>query len=165
MIDNPRNPQTDEVPDTAIPGVFHKTEKLLVALLESASQAIVVSDRAGRIVLANRRTGEMFGYTPEELLGSAVDRLLPESKQAAHAASREKYFQHPQARPMGIGLDLAGRRKDGTEFPVEIGLSSVATDQGPFAIAFVSDISTRKAMEEQLMQAQKMEAVLSLIHI
>ena len=155
MIDDPHHPPTP----ADIPAVFHKTEKLLVALLESASQAIVVADRAGCMVLANRRASQMFGYTSQELLGAAIELLLPESKRAAHGGQRENYFQHPRVRPMGIGLDLSGRRKDGAEFPVEISLSSVATEEGLFAIAFISDISTRKALEDQLMHAHKMEAV------
>src|ERR1035441_821082 len=80
MIDDPHHPPTP----ADIPAVFHKTEKLLVALLESASQAIVVADRAGCMVLANRRASQMFGYTSQELLGAAIELLLPESKRGAH---------------------------------------------------------------------------------
>ena len=132
---------------------------LVAALLDTASQAIISVDRAGRIVLSNRRTEEMFGYTRDELLGARIEILLPESRRAAHGRQRDEYFARPRTRPMGIGMDLAGRRKDGTEFPVEVSLNHLETDQGLFAIAFVSDISQRKALEEQLMQAQKMEAV------
>ena len=142
-----------------IAGAAHHSEKMLVALLESASQAIVSVDRGGRIVLANRRAEEMFGYTRDELLGARIELLLPESRRPAHGHQRDEYFVNPRVRPMGIGLDLAGRRKDGAEFPVEVSLSNIETDQGFFAIAFVSDISQRKALEEQLLQAQKMEAV------
>ena len=159
MIDDPSQPPPNDVRPTDIPGVFHKSEKLLVALLESAAQAILSIDRGGRIVLANRRAGEMFGYTTQELMGAGIELLLPESKRAAHGPQRDDYFQRPRARPMGIGLDLSGRRKDGAEFPVEVSLSTVETEVGPFAIAFISDISVRKTLEEQLMHAQKMEAV------
>jgi len=159
MIDdsNTHTPPAGSSPD--IPGIFHKSEGLLVALLESASQAIVSIDRGGRIVLANHRAGEMFGYTVKELLGARVELLLPESKRAAHGRQREDYFQHPRARPMGIGFDLSGRRRDGAEFPVEVSLSTIETEEGIFGIAFISDITTRKNLESQLMQAQKMEAV------
>src|SRR5579872_2137110 len=133
--------------------------QMVVALLESASQAIISIDSVGKIVLSNRRTEEMFGYTREELLGARIEILLPESRRAVHGRQREGYFARPHTRPMGIGMDLAGRRKDGTEFPVEVSLSYVETEHGFFAIAFVSDISQRKALEEQLLQAQKMEAV------
>lgn len=139
--------------------IFQKSGKLVTALLESASQAIVSIDRGGRIVLANRRTEEIFGYSGEELLGARIEMLLPESKRATHSRDRDDYFARPRTRPMGIGMDLAGRRKDGSEVPVEVSLSYVELDEGVFAIAFVSDISQRKSLEEQLLHAQKMEAV------
>jgi len=142
-----------------IAGTFLRSEKMVVALLESASQAIISINRTGHIVLTNRRAEEMFGYTRDELLGAVIELLLPESRLSAHRREREEYFARPRIRPMGIGMDLSGRRKDGTEFPVEVSLSNIDTDQGFFAIAFVSDISRRKALEEQLLQAQKMEAV------
>src|SRR5579871_587027 len=142
-----------------ISGTFHRSDDLVVALLESASQAIISIDRTGRIVLSNRRAEEMFGYTREELLGAGIEILLPESRRSSHRQEREAYFHRPRVRPMGIGLDLSGRRKDGSEFPVEVSLSNIETERGVFAIAFVSDISQRKALEEQLLQAQKMEAV------
>jgi two-component system, cell cycle sensor histidine kinase and response regulator CckA len=139
--------------------ILNKSEKLILALLESASQAIVSIDRRGKIVLANRRTEEIFGYAREELLGARIELLLPESKRETHTRDREDFFLRPRVRPMGIGVELAGRRKDGAEFPVEVSLSYVETDEGVFAIAFVSDITQRKQLEERLMHAQKMEAV------
>jgi hypothetical protein len=139
--------------------IFQKSGQLVTALLESASQAIVSIDRGGRIVLANRRTEEIFGYSGEELLGARIEMLLPESKRASHSHDRDNFFARPRTRPMGIGMDLAGRRKDGSEVPVEVSLSYVEVDEGTFAIAFVSDISQRKRLEEQLLHAQKMEAV------
>ena len=140
-------------------GTFRQTDQMVVALLESASQAIITADRTGRIVLSNHRVEEMFGYTREELLGASLETLLPESRRAAHRQQREEYFTHPRTSPMGMGMDLIARRKDGSEFPVEVSLSYIETDQGVFAIGFVTDISRRKALEEQLLQAQKMEAV------
>lgn len=140
-------------------GIFGKNEKMLAALLESAAQAIISIDAAGRIVLANRRAEEMFGYARAELLGGRMEMLLPENRRAVHTHEREEYFARPHNRPMGIGMELAGRRKDGTEFPVEVSLSYVEMDEGLFAIAFVSDTSQRRQLEEQLMHAQKMEAV------
>ena len=139
--------------------VFNKSPRLLAALLESASQAIISIDRTGLIVLANRRTEEMFGYKAEDLLGNHVELLLPEALRSAHAHHRDGFFGNPHVRLAGIGMELAGRRRDGSEFPVEVSLSYVETREGMFAIAFVSDISPRKKLKEQLMQAQKMEAV------
>ncbi|HEY7387823.1 MAG TPA: ATP-binding protein [Bryobacteraceae bacterium] len=132
---------------------------MVTALLESASEAILSVDRSGRIALANRRAEEMFGYTRAELLGAGIEMLLPESKQAVHESEREKYFQRPRVRPMGIGMELMGRRRDGSEFPIEVSLNTAETPEGVFAIAFVTDISQRKQLEEQLVHAQKMEAV------
>jgi PAS domain S-box-containing protein len=146
-------------PDPDMLGIFHKSEKLVLALLESASQAVIGIDQAGRIVLANRRAEEMFGYSRSELLGSRIEILLPESKRSTHVRERDQYFHRPHARPMGIGMDLSGRREDGVEFPVEVSLSNVEIEEGSFAIAFVSDISQRKQLEDQLLHAQKMEAV------
>jgi two-component system, cell cycle sensor histidine kinase and response regulator CckA len=139
--------------------VLHGNEDLVLALLESASQAILAVDPRGSIVLANRRAEELFGYGREELLGGPIEILLPESKRGAHVRQRSEYFSQPRPRPMGIGMELSGRRKDGAEFPVEVSLSHIHTDLGPFAIAFLTDISQRKLLEEQLLHAQKMEAV------
>jgi len=140
-------------------GVLNKSEHLVVALMEAASQAVVATDRGGRIVVVNRRAEEMFGHSKEELLGARIELLLPEPKRAGHVRDRDGYFDQPRSRPMGIGMDLAARRKDGSEFPVEVSLSYVETEEGVFAIALVSDISQRKLLEEQLLHAQKMEAV------
>jgi PAS domain S-box-containing protein len=142
-----------------IASLLQKNEKVVVAVLQSASQAILSVDRSGRIVLANARTEEMFGYPREELLGATIETLLPEGIREAHTRQRSMYFDQPRVRPMGIGMDLQGRRKDGREFPVEVSLSFVETGDGTFAIAFISDITPRKRLEEQLMHAQKMEAV------
>ena len=132
---------------------------MAAAFLESASQAIISTDRAGRIVLANHQAEELFGYSREELLDSSIEMLLPEARRGAHAQIRAGYLRRPSVRPMGSGMELSARRKDGSEFPVEVGLSHIETAEGVFAIAFVTDISRRKHLEQQLQQAQKMEAV------
>ncbi len=142
-----------------VPSLLKNSEGFVLALLESASQAILAIDAAGRIVLANGRAEQIFGYVRQELLQAPMEMLLPESKRSVHLGQRNEFMAHPRVRPMGIGMDLAARRKDGTEFPVEISLSHIQTEEGVFAIAFVSDISQRKLLEEQLAQAQKMEAV------
>src|SRR5579863_3597388 len=150
---------TDLTKTSDMLGSLQKSEQMLLALLDSATQAIVSIDRSGRIVLTNRRAHEMFGYAQNELLGARIEILLPDSKRSAHRGLREDYFSRPRIRPMGIGMDLAGRRKDGREFPVEVSLSYLELPEGVFGIAFVSDISQRKQLEDQLMHAQKMEAV------
>jgi PAS domain S-box-containing protein len=148
-----------DIPRPNMLSIFQKSEQLVLALLESASQAVISIDQTGRIVLANRRAEEMFGYSREELLGARIEILLPESKRGGHTRERDRYFSRPHTRPMGIGMDLAGRRQDGTEFPVEVSLSYVEIEGTVLAIAFVSDISQRKQLEDQLLHARKMEAV------
>jgi two-component system, cell cycle sensor histidine kinase and response regulator CckA len=133
--------------------------EMAVALLESADQAIVATDRDGRIVLANRHAEETFGYPREELLGSSLEMLLPEAQRHVHAHMCGEYLRRPGVRIMGSGMELSARRKDGSEFPVEVALSHIETAEGQFAIAFVSDVSRRKQLEQELMHAQKMEAV------
>ncbi len=140
------------------PSSLSQNGKLAAALLESAPQAIIGCDHTGRIALANRRAEEMFGYSREQFLGAPIEMLLPDSELPARSRQPEDIAQ-PHALPAGIGMDLAGRRQDGSDFPVEVSLSSLKTEEGKFAIAFVSDISQRKLLETQLMQAQKMEAV------
>jgi PAS domain S-box-containing protein len=122
------------------------------ALLESAPQAIFAVNRAGNIVLANRATKKLFGYRPNELLGKLLDRLVPPGQRKDHSNHRARFFAKPRSRPMGIGLDLCGCRKDRNLFPVEISLGSIDTPEGRLAIAFVSDITERKRLEAAVQQ-------------
>jgi two-component system cell cycle sensor histidine kinase/response regulator CckA len=151
------NSQPDLTDDELL-GAFND-HSMILALLECALLAIISVDNRGRIALANRLAVEMFGYTRRELVGTPVELLLPAAKRAAHGSQRQRFMEQSQIRPMGIGMDLAGCRKDGTEFPIEIGLSHLDTPAGKFAIAFISDISKRKELEDQLLHAQKLEAV------
>jgi PAS domain S-box-containing protein len=122
----------------------------LRAFFDAASQPMVVVSGNGRIVLTNRRTAEMFGYEPAEIEGQPLETLLPERFRDAHVAHRDSYFQEPRVRAMGVGMDLAGRRKDGSEFPVEVGLSCVETDGEVLAFGLIIDISERKRSEREL---------------
>jgi PAS domain S-box-containing protein len=117
-------------------------------LLEAAPDAMVIVDRAGCIALVNTQTQQLFGYTREELLGKPVELLVPEPYRAMHSRHRSGYFADPRRRPMGSGLQLSGRRKDGSEFPVEISLSPVETEDGTLVTAAVRDISERLRLEE-----------------
>jgi PAS domain S-box-containing protein len=92
---------------------FPVAAKMAAALLESACQAIISTDRAGRIVLANHQAEELFGYSREELLGSSLEMLLPEARRGAHTQMRADYLRRPSVRPMGRGLELSARRKGG----------------------------------------------------
>jgi PAS domain S-box-containing protein len=135
------------------------SERRFRAVLEAAPNAIVAIDREGRIVYANPQVVTTFGHAPEELFGEPVEMLLPERVQERHRQHRQGFFAQPTARPMGIGMDLAGRRRDGSEFPVEISLSPVDTAEGPLVFATVVDITARKTAEQELLQAQKMESI------
>jgi two-component system cell cycle sensor histidine kinase/response regulator CckA len=129
------------------------------ALMESASQAIIAVGHRGIIQVVNNKAEELFGYTREEMVGRPLEMLLPEALREAHVQHRRDYFSRPRARPMGIGLDLAGRRKNGQEFPVEISLNYVDVGGQALAISFITDISERIRLEQQLRQSQKMEAI------
>jgi PAS domain S-box-containing protein len=131
----------------------------LAEVLDASPNAIVAVDAMGRIGYANPQVEATFGYARAELIGRAVETLLPERLHDRHRGHRTSFVQHPVARPMGIGLDLAGRRKDGREFPVEISLSPVASEAGQWIFATIVDISARKVAEQELLQAQKMESI------
>jgi len=134
---------------------LRKSEEQARAFLENIGETVVAIDRDGRIVQANDRIREMFGYRREEVLGQSLEVLLPERLRSLHEGHRGGYFVAPRVRPMGQGLDLIAQRKDGTEFPIEVSLSMVEADEGPLALAFVSDISERKQAEKDLREAQQ----------
>ena len=125
-------------------------ERTFRLLLETATQGILSVDAVGLIVMANATTERMFGWAPGELIGKSVEQLVPSALRDLHSAHRAAYFGSPQPRLMGGGLDLVGQRKDGTTFPIEISLNHVDTADGGHAIAFLTDISTRKQADEAL---------------
>lgn len=137
----------------------HRSEAQSQAIFDAASEAIVIVDGTGTIESVNRKAEEMFGYSPRALLGRPLEILLPEGARARHVGHRVAYFQEPRNRSMGQGLDLVGQRQDGTEFPVEISLSHFETPSGRRAVAFVTDITQRQAMERAARQAERLSAL------
>jgi len=126
-----------------------KKEHFFHSIIEAAPSGMLMIDHQGAIILANRLLTQQFGYGQEELLGQPIEVLVPVRFRDQHPAHRTAFFQNTTPRQMGSGRDLYGLRKDGSEFPVEIGLNPVTTDEGTFVLASVIDITARKRHEEQ----------------
>jgi PAS domain S-box-containing protein len=140
-----------------------ESENKVRALIESAPVGIIIVTRNRTITLANAKTESIFGYNREDLIGKSVDILVPDHYREKHIAQHDKYAENPSVRPMGMGIELNGQRKDGSIIPLEIALSAVETGEGSFYICFVSDISTRKAAQEDLRLARE-EFIAILTH-
>lgn len=130
-----------------------RSESKFGGLLESAPDAMVIVNQSGEVQLANAETERLFGYTRSELIGRPVEMLIPVRYHALHPTRRDAFFGEPRTRSMGAGLELLGRRKDGVEFPVEISLSPLETEDGLLATAAIRDVTESRRIEQQLREA------------
>jgi PAS domain S-box-containing protein len=142
-----------------------RLEERFRQVVESAPNAMVMINHQGVIEMVNAQTERVFGYQREEMLGRSVEMLVPERFRGAHPGLRAAFFHDPLSRPMGAGRDLYALRKDGSEFPVEIGLNPIETEEGTMVLSAVVDISDRKHREEGIRGAlREKEVLLGEIH-
>ncbi|HUI58844.1 MAG TPA: PAS domain S-box protein, partial [Steroidobacteraceae bacterium] len=129
--------------------MFSIPPELARLALDAAPDAMIIIDGSGRVCYANRQVSALFGYAHEEVIGAGVEQLMPERFRARHVAHREHYGAAARMRPMGAGLELLGRRSDGSEFPVEISLSPIQDGDRILVAAAIRDVSDRKQAEAE----------------
>ncbi|PPE65098.1 PAS domain S-box protein [Caldimonas caldifontis] len=135
-----------------------KADRMFRDLLESAPDAMVIVDAGGRIVLVNSQTERLFGWARKDMLGQPIEMLVPERLRDAHPMHRSRFVANPKVRAMGAGRELSGLRKDGSEFPVEISLSPIETEDGQVVSAAIRDATERKRFEASLHEANRLKS-------
>ena len=142
-------------------------DRLFRLVVEAAPNAMVMANKKGEITMVNAQAERVFGYSRGELLGQPVEILVPTRFAHRHPDLRATFHTNPSPRPMGAGRDLYGRKKDGSEFPIEIGLNPIDTDEGPMVLSAIVDITERKAAESSLKESQsRMQELHSeLLHV
>ncbi len=139
------------------------SDAIFRALVESLPDAVVIAGKDGRILVVNAQTEALFGYERSELVDQPIESLVPEELRQAHVKHRTQYAQYPGTRPMGIGLELQGRRKDGGRFPIEIGLSPLVRGEQTFVTAVIRDVTERSRMRGEIeMQRDRQRIAMDL---
>ncbi|MFO7632959.1 MAG: PAS domain S-box protein, partial [Caldilinea sp.] len=127
-----------------------RLNRFLWRLIEASPVAVAAVNQSGAILYANQKLADLFRYDASELMGSHIEMLIPERYRGDHRIYRSLFVENPHTRPMGSGLDLAGRRRDGSEFPIEVGLSYFRADDNLIVLSSVTDITRRKQTEDLL---------------
>jgi len=139
---------------------LERSEARFRQVVELAPSAMVMVDRSGTIEMVNAQAERLFGYERSELLGQSIETLVPERFRAGHEGSRDAYSADPKSRPMGVCREVYARKKDGTEFPVEIGLNLIETGAGTMVLSAIVDITERKQREERIRSALREKDIL-----
>ncbi|MBI4944961.1 MAG: PAS domain S-box protein [Bacteroidetes bacterium] len=126
------------------------------AIFQYAAEGILITNQKGEIILLNPKAEKMFGYKQDELIGEKIEKLMPDKYDKLHVYHRDQYFHTPHARSMGQGMTFFAKRKDGSEFPLEVSLNHFIDKEGKFAIAFLTDITERKKLDDALLKEKEL---------